>query len=130
MNKQILKLAIPFIISNITVPPVSSVDTALTSYNFISAEKGKIILGVNVIFLQMVYAFSFFVDGFANAAEAPTGKYFGIGNVINLKKIIKHLFIGKPRFVTCPIGIFRNAWYLAKLFIKKAILNKLIRKAV
>jgi MATE family multidrug resistance protein len=65
----------------------------LTSYNFISAGKGELILGVNVIFLQMVYAFSFFIDGFANAAEALAGKYFGANSTGKLKKLIKYLFI-------------------------------------
>lgn len=69
-----------------------AVITVLTWYNFVSAEQGKIILGVNVIFLQLVYAFSFFVDGFANAAEALTGKYFGAGQKQMLKKVIRYLF--------------------------------------
>lgn len=64
----------------------------LTSYNFISANKGEIILGVNVIFLQLVFAFSFFIDGFANAAEALTGKYFGRRDLQKLKKVVACLF--------------------------------------
>ena len=64
----------------------------LTWYNFASAEKGELLLGVNVIFLQLVYAFSFFTDGFANASEALVGKYVGKKDIINLKKIVKYIF--------------------------------------
>lgn len=64
----------------------------LTWYNISSAEKGEIILGVNVIFLQLVYAFSYFSDGFANAAEALVGKFYGAKNIQQLKKVVKLLF--------------------------------------
>jgi MATE family multidrug resistance protein len=65
----------------------------LTWYNFASAEKGNLLLGVNVIFLQLVYAFSFFTDGFANACEALVGKYYGKKQVDELKKVIKYIFL-------------------------------------
>lgn len=65
----------------------------LTWYNIASAEKGENILALNVIFLQLVYAFSFFIDGFANAAEALVGKFFGAKNLLQLKKIVRYLFI-------------------------------------
>lgn len=69
-----------------------AVITVLTWYNFVSAEKGTTILGVNVIFLQLVFIFSFFFDGFSNAAEALSGKYFGAQDIQNLKKVVKYLF--------------------------------------
>ncbi len=69
-----------------------AVITVLTWYNFVSAEKGETILGINVIFLQLVYAFSFFIDGFANAAEALSGRYFGAAQKENLRKVVKHIF--------------------------------------
>lgn len=64
----------------------------LTWYNFASAEKGKLILGINVIFLQLVFAFSFFTDGFSNAAEALVGKFYGGRNIRDLKKVVRTLF--------------------------------------
>lgn len=64
----------------------------LTYYNFASAEQGKLILGVNVIFLQLIYTFSFFIDGFANAAEAIIGRYVGALEKVNLKKAVRSLF--------------------------------------
>ena len=64
----------------------------LTFYNFISTKEGGVILGVNVIFLQLVFAFSFFLDGFANAAEALVGRFVGEKDVLKLKLVIKYLF--------------------------------------
>jgi len=64
----------------------------LTYYNFASAGQGKAILGVNVIFLQLIYAFSFFIDGFANAAEALVGRFIGEHDKINLQKAVRTLF--------------------------------------
>lgn len=70
-----------------------SIIFVLTWYNFASAEKGTLILGVNVIFLQLVYAFSFFTDGFANATEALVGKFVGKNNIAELKKVVKYTFV-------------------------------------
>lgn len=65
----------------------------LTFYNFVSARQGKTILGMNVVFLQLIYAFSFFIDGFANAAEALVGKFVGAKRIYELLKVIRLLFI-------------------------------------
>lgn len=64
----------------------------LTYYNFASAGQGKAILGVNVIFLQLIYAFSFFIDGFANAAEALVGRFIGESDRKNLQRAVGTLF--------------------------------------
>ncbi len=64
----------------------------LTYYNFASAKQGNVILGINVIFLQLIYAFSFFIDGFANAAEALIGRFIGEGNKSKLKLAVRSLF--------------------------------------
>lgn len=64
----------------------------LTYYNFASAKQGNVILGINVIFLQLIYAFSFFIDGFANAAEALIGRFIGERNKSDLKLAVKTLF--------------------------------------
>ena len=58
MNKQILRLAIPFIISNITVPLVSSVDTALMGHLGSTAHLGAIGLG-SAIFNFLYWNFAF-----------------------------------------------------------------------
>lgn len=82
----------------------------LTWYNFASADKGATILGVNVIFLQLVYAFSFFIDGFANAAEALTGKYIGRNEISNLKKVVRYTFIWGISLATVFTLVYLGAW--------------------
>jgi MATE family multidrug resistance protein len=84
--------------------------SVLTWYNFASADKGEIILGVNVIFLQLVYAFSFFIDGFANAAEALVGKYVGQVNIPKLKKLITYLFAWGLSLAIIFMLLYSFAW--------------------
>ncbi len=66
--------------------------TVLTFFNFASANQGQVILGINVIFLQLIYAFSFFIDGFANAAEALVGRYIGERDRLSFRSAVAHLF--------------------------------------
>ena len=96
-----------------------SVIVVLTWYNVASAEKGKLILGLNVIFLQMVYAFSFFTDGFANAAEALVGKYYGAGNKNELKSVVRYLFYWGFGIALVFTFIYLVAWEpIMSLFTK------------
>jgi MATE family multidrug resistance protein len=80
----------------------------LTYYNFASAGQGNVILGINVIFLQLIYAFSFFIDGFANAAEALVGKFIGERNKPALKMVVRALFLWGIGLA----GLFTFAYFL------------------
>jgi multidrug resistance protein, MATE family len=62
-------------------------------FNAASASLGDNILAINSILLQFLWVFSYFIDGFAFAAEALTGKYIGAKNPKNLKLAVKYLFI-------------------------------------
>ncbi len=62
-------------------------------FNAASANLGDEVLAVNSILLQFLWIFSYFIDGFAFAAEALTGKYIGAGLKENLKKLVKLLLI-------------------------------------
>ena len=57
-----------------------------------SAVYGDDILAVNTLLLQFFMFFSFFMDGFAYAAEALTGRFFGAADLNLLKKSIRALF--------------------------------------
>lgn len=57
-----------------------------------SAQMDDTLLAVNTILLQFLMLFSYAVDGFAYAAEALSGKYYGAGNYKLLKKSIIYLF--------------------------------------
>ncbi|MEI7596379.1 MAG: MATE family efflux transporter [Bacteroidota bacterium] len=66
---------------------------AFSMFTMKSAAISNTVLAMNTILLQFLYLFSYLVDGFANAAEAIVGRYFGAKDSVNLKKSIKLLFI-------------------------------------
>jgi len=52
------------------------------------ARQGTVILAVNTLLLQLFTLFSYFMDGFAFAAEALCGKYSGAGDADGLRRCI------------------------------------------
>jgi MATE family multidrug resistance protein len=64
----------------------------LAFFTNVSARHGDDILAVNTLLFQFFFIFSYFEDGFAFAGEALTGKAFGAGNKILLKKTVSRLF--------------------------------------
>lgn len=58
-----------------------------------SASQSDEILAINSILLQYFLIFSFFIDGFAYAAESLVGKFVGAKNDTNLKLAIKYIFM-------------------------------------
>jgi len=58
-----------------------------------SAKEGKEILAVNALLMQLFILFSYMMDGFAYAAEALTGKFIGANNRLQLKSLVKYLFV-------------------------------------
>ncbi|SMO49660.1 multidrug resistance protein, MATE family [Saccharicrinis carchari] len=57
-----------------------------------SAEYGDVALAANSVLLQFLFLFSYFLDGFAYAAEAIVGKHFGASNKTKLIEASKKLF--------------------------------------
>jgi MATE family multidrug resistance protein len=49
-------------------------------------------LAVNTLLFQFFYFFSYFIDGYAYAAEALTGRYIGARDRLQLKQVIRLLF--------------------------------------
>jgi len=65
-------------------------------FSFFTAESAKMgdkILAVNTLLLQYLMMFSFIMDGFAQAAEALSGKYLGMNNGCMLRKTVKYIFL-------------------------------------
>lgn len=62
-------------------------------FNARSAAFGDEILAVNSMLLQFLWVFSFFIDGFAFAAEALVGRYVGAGSQKNLKRAVRLIFL-------------------------------------
>ncbi len=62
-------------------------------FNAASAKLGDDVLAANSVLLQFLWIFSYFIDGFAYAAEALTGKYIGANSRKDLKQAVKVLFV-------------------------------------
>ena len=56
------------------------------------AAYGDVVLAVNALLMQLFTLFSYFMDGFAYAGEALTGKYIGAKDDPSLRLTIRHLF--------------------------------------
>jgi len=54
--------------------------------------QGEIILAVNTLLMQLYLLVSYVMDGFANAAEAMSGKYYGARDNNSLQKTVKYVF--------------------------------------
>jgi MATE family multidrug resistance protein len=64
-------------------------------FAYFTSESAKIndtVLAVNTLLLQFLFIFSYLIDGYANAAEALTGRYVGARQRDNLVKALKLLF--------------------------------------
>ena len=55
--------------------------------------QGEVILAVNTLLMQLYLLVSYVMDGFANAAEAMSGKYYGAGNRPAFIETVKHCFV-------------------------------------
>ncbi|MBK5194607.1 MAG: MATE family efflux transporter [Proteiniphilum sp.] len=63
-----------------------------TFFTFASSGMGEITLAVNALLMQFFMLFSYFMDGFAYAGEALTGRFFGARNRVALKLMLKRIF--------------------------------------
>ncbi|PKQ65625.1 MATE family efflux transporter [Labilibaculum filiforme] len=89
-----------------------------------SASNNKNILAVNSLLLQFLFIFSYFMDGFAFAAEALVGKFIGAKNQNGLKHVIRLLFmwgIGISLAFTLFYATSSN-WILSTLTNSEAII--------
>ena len=64
-----------------------------TFFTFASSGMGDTILAVNALLMQFFMLFSYFMDGFAYAGEALTGRYIGAKNELLLRFMIRRLFL-------------------------------------
>lgn len=68
----------------------------ILSFSLFTASSAKIgddMLAVNTLLLQFLFLFSYFIDGFAYAAESLAGKFYGAKDLTLLKKFIGRIFI-------------------------------------
>ncbi len=53
------------------------------------SRESTLVLAVNTLLMTFFTIFSYFMDGFAYAAEALAGKYYGAGNTVALHDVVK-----------------------------------------
>lgn len=57
------------------------------------SREGTIVLAVNTLLMTLFTIFSYFMDGFAYAAEALSGKYYGAGNRVAFNDVVHRVFV-------------------------------------
>lgn len=62
-------------------------------FTTLAAKYGDTLLAVSTIMMKLMLLYSYFVDGFAYAGEALTGKYVGAQDIVSLKKAVRVIFI-------------------------------------
>jgi multidrug resistance protein, MATE family len=65
----------------------------MTFFTARSARYGTDLLAANTLLFQFFIFFSYFIDGFAYAGEALTGKFIGLRDPQRLKRLLKTLFL-------------------------------------
>ena len=83
MNREILRLALPSIISNITVPLLGLVDVAITGHFDSTAYIGAIAVG-GLIFNMLYWNFGFLRMG----TTGLTAQAFGVGDAAKQMRIL------------------------------------------
>lgn len=102
-RKYRIKLSIPLLIEKKELKRFFKVNTdilirtmllilTLSFFTSKSAGIGDETLAINSIILQFFFLFSYFMDGFAYAGEALTGKFIGASNRQKLNLLIKKIF--------------------------------------
>ncbi|MBR4926108.1 MAG: MATE family efflux transporter [Prevotella sp.] len=54
--------------------------------------QGEVVLAVNTLLMQLFILVSYVMDGFANAGEALSGKFYGAGDNASLKQTVSRIF--------------------------------------
>jgi MATE family multidrug resistance protein len=80
-----------------------------SGFTSIAARYGDNLLAVSTIMMKLMLLFSYFVDGFAYAGEALTGRYVGGKEIKLLKKSIKIIFA----WATVIAAVFTLGYLLA-----------------
>lgn len=66
--------------------------SVLLFFTSAGARQGAMMLAVNTLLMQLFTIFSYFMDGFAYAGEALTGRYYGAGDRIAEHAVVRDLF--------------------------------------
>ena len=79
-----------------------------SGFTALAARYGDVQLAVSSIMMKLLMLFSYFIDGFAYAGEALTGKYIGAKDRLSLVKAVRMLFVW-----SAAIGVISTVAYAA-----------------
>ncbi len=83
------------------------------------SEQTAGVLEANAILMQLFIFFSFFIDGFANAGEALSGRFYGAGDMCGLRDSIRALF----RWGAGMALAFALLYFLAGQYVLQLLTN-------
>ncbi len=85
--------------------------------------QGETILAVNTLLMQFYMIFSYFMDGFAYAGEAISGRCYGANNQKGLHTVVKNLFVwGAVMTVFFTLlYLLGGEWFLSLLTDEKTV---------
>src|SRR3989339_1491070 len=90
-----------------------------SGFTNIAARYGDNLLAVSTIMMKLMLLYSYFIDGFAYAGEALTGRFIGARDLGSLKKAISVLF----RWTLIVAAISTVAYALADEFLFRLMTN-------
>ncbi|HCT94832.1 MAG: hypothetical protein A2X19_10880 [Bacteroidetes bacterium GWE2_39_28] len=90
-----------------------------SGFTSIAARYGDNLLAVSTIMMKLMLLYSYFIDGFAYAGEALTGRFIGARDLGSLKKAISVLF----RWTLIVAAISTVAYALADEFLFRLMTN-------
>lgn len=99
--------------------------SSLSFFTAMSAQISDTVLAVNSILFQYFLLFSYFIDGFAYAAEALVGKFTGARQSVMLKKTVRRLFLWGLAMAASftAVYIFGNDWILRLLTDQQQVID-------
>ncbi len=77
-----------------------------TFFTFASSGMGATILAVNALLMQFFMLFSYFMDGFAYAGEALTGRFVGANNRPALRHMLRRIFFWGTVVSITAMGVY------------------------
>lgn len=90
-----------------------------SGFTSIAARYGDNLLAVSTIMMKLMLLYSYFIDGFAYAGEALTGRFIGAKDLKSLKRAIAVLF----RWTLIVAAISTIAYALADEFLFRLMTN-------
>ena len=67
--------------------------SVLLFFTSAGSRQGEVVLAVNTLLMQLYLLVSYVMDGFANAAEAMSGKYWGARDMDAFHHTVRHCFL-------------------------------------